>query len=200
MPLQLDIPLEKEYQLEETDNRFGIKDGATTVIIRQATQSAHERRANLFSNIVRELSSSDEDADIVRLIQRFSFEELKRIEVFLTLKGCNILNDKGKPLFRFNARGLISERDFNEPEFKCPRGAGHDLHVQVDILSDDQENDHPENNRFAPRSARGKQYNQRKEPVDQDFSEKQGFPAGFPAFYEINRFFGNIAVPDQHEL
>lgn len=131
MPLQLDVPFEQEFQLERTDEQFKVKDGSTSVTIRQATQEAHERRANLFSNIVRELSSNEDDADIVRLIQRFSFEELKRIEVFLTMKGCNILDDKGKPLFRFSSSGRISEKNFNEAWGILPPMVAEEIHEKV---------------------------------------------------------------------
>lgn len=130
MPLELAPPLEEEFELERTDQRFGIKDGSTTVTIKQATQRGHEKRAALFSNIVRELSSNDE-ADMVRLIQRFSFEELKRIESYLTMAGCNILDENGKPLFRFDAKGRIPEGKFNDAWGQLPPLVAEEIHEKV---------------------------------------------------------------------
>lgn len=135
MPLQLRVPLEQEFELKESDRRFGSEGESTRITIRQATQAAHERRAALFANVIRELGK-DSGEDVVRLIQRFSFEELKRIEVFLTLVGCNILGPDDKPLFRFNSNGKMSEADFNEawgklPPFVCDEM--HDCVLEVNV-------------------------------------------------------------------
>ena len=80
MPLKIKVPTVREFVLSKSDTVYGVEGEPTRISIRQATQASHERRSNLFSNIIRELSNSDE---AVRLIQRFSLEELKRIEVFL---------------------------------------------------------------------------------------------------------------------
>lgn len=126
MPLQLSVPLEKEFVLEKTDEAYGVTE-PTKVTIRQAAQSGHERRASLFSNIVREMARGDQD-DIVRLIQRFSFEELKRIEVYLTLVGCNITDEHNKPLFKFSSNGHISESSFTEAWGKLPPLVATEIH------------------------------------------------------------------------
>jgi hypothetical protein len=113
MPLKMLAPIEKEFDLIKTDAYFNVKDGSTKVLIRQATQSGKERREGLWANVIRELNR-DPDEDLVRLIQRFSLEELKRIETFLTLRACNILDENGKMLFNFDSHGNIKEQDFND--------------------------------------------------------------------------------------
>lgn len=106
MPLKIKVPAIKEFVLSKSDTVFGVEGEPTRISVRQATQAAHERRSNLFSNIIRELSTSDE---AVRLIQRFSLEELKRIEVFLTLAACNIEDENGNSLFQFSSDGFLKD-------------------------------------------------------------------------------------------
>jgi len=128
MPVHLSVPLEKDFVLEKCDKEFGVPDGEPTrVSIRQATQGEHERRAALFSNIIREMAKNDSQ-DIVRLIQRFSFEELKRIEVFLTLKACNIVGPDDKLLFSFDAKGRITEQKFREAWDALPPSVAQEIH------------------------------------------------------------------------
>lgn len=131
MPLQMKVPLEKEYTLVRSDKMFEIPENEPTrVTIRQGKQRAHEKRAALFSQIVREMSKNEHD-DIVRLIQRFSFEELKRIEVYLTLSSCNMLNEDGRQLFGFNAQGRISEGDFNDAWYQLDPSVAQEIHECV---------------------------------------------------------------------
>jgi len=132
MPIRLDVPLEKEYMLEETDKTFGVSDSEPTrVTIRQATQGEHERRAALFSQVIREMARDSSQDDIVRLIQRFSFEELKRIEVQLTMKGCNIVGPDGKLLFKYNADGKMGEHAFKEAWDVLPPSVASEIHDKV---------------------------------------------------------------------
>jgi len=113
MPIQMKVPMVKDYTLVKSDRARDIPEPESTRIsVRQGRQEAHERRAALFSQVIREMSRNESE-DVVRLIQRFSFEELKRIEVFLTLTACNILDENGRDLFKFNSQGHIAESDFN---------------------------------------------------------------------------------------
>jgi hypothetical protein len=129
MPIRLDVPLEKEYTLEKSDKVFGVAAAESTrVTIRQATQGEHERRAALFSQVIREMARDSSQEDVVRLIQRFSFEELKRIEVQLTMKSCNILGADGKLLFKFNADGRISEDKFRDAWDVLPPSVATEIH------------------------------------------------------------------------
>lgn len=131
MPIHLSVPLEKDYVLERTDEVYGVPDGEPTrITVRQATQGEHERRAALFSQIVREMAKNDAQ-DLVRLIQRFSFEELKRIEVQLTLKACNIVGPDDKLLFSFDAKGRINEQKFREAWDLLPPAVAMEIHEKV---------------------------------------------------------------------
>ena len=129
MPLQLGIPLEKEFVLERTDESFENDGTPTTIVVRQARQGEHERRAALFAKIVRETSSDEED--IIRLVQRFSFEELKRLECFLSLKACNIERPDGSPLWDFDKKGNIRESAFNEGWRQLPTFVAEEIHECV---------------------------------------------------------------------
>jgi len=131
MPLQMKVPTEKDYTLSRSDKLFGVPESEPTrITIRQGKQRAHERRAALFSQIVREMSKNESD-DIVRLIQRFSFEELKRIEVYLTLVACNILDEDNRLLFKFNSHGIISEDDFNAAWGQLDPSVAQEIHECV---------------------------------------------------------------------
>jgi len=132
MPIQLSVPLEQDFPLEDSDKAYGSKDDPTptTVTIRQAMQGEHERRAALFASIVREQSINAPE-EFVRFIQRFSFEELKRVETFLTLSGSNIKGPDGKPLWKFPRNGQISESDFNIGWAKLPPLVAREIHNKV---------------------------------------------------------------------
>jgi len=128
MPVQLAVPLEQEFILEKTDADYGEKGSPpTTILVRQARQGEHERRAALFASIVREQSINAPE-EFVRFVQRFSFEELKRLEVFLTLKACNIENSEGKPLWRFSKNGTINEVEFNKGWAILPQSVATEIH------------------------------------------------------------------------
>jgi hypothetical protein len=126
MPLQLSAPLEKDFTLTAIDERYGNTGEATKIRVRQATQAAHERRAQIFSEVARVIKQNDPLIDqSIEIRQRWSLEELKRLEVFMTLVGCNILNEDGNPLFRFAKRGgrtelAMSEMDFNRAWGQLP--------------------------------------------------------------------------------
>ena len=100
MPFQLSAPKKKEFQLEKSDEALGNtgkESVPTTVLIRQATQGDVELRNALFADFTREY-----DGRMVKVTQRISYDDIRRLEVFLTLCACNIINAKGDPLFVFN--------------------------------------------------------------------------------------------------
>jgi len=132
MPIRLDVPLEKEYVLEKSDKVFQVAASESTkVTIRQATQGEHERRASLFSQVIREMARDSSQEDVVRLIQRFSFEELKRIEVQLTMRSCNIIGPDGKLLFKYNSDGRLDEHKFREAWDSLPPSVADEIHECV---------------------------------------------------------------------
>jgi hypothetical protein len=135
MPIRLAIPLVKEYTLAESDEAYGIVDQPTRISIRQATQGQHEKRAALFANIIREWSNN---AEGFRLVQRFSFEELKRIEVQLTLAGSSIEAEDGSILFKFNDKGFITdEAAFRKAWDALPPMVAAEIHKKVIELNVD---------------------------------------------------------------
>lgn len=97
MPIKLIAPLVKTFVLERSDARYGNDGEATEVTIRQASQLEHERRQNKFSTLERKYS--DLSPDEVTVVQNIPMEELKRLETYLTLCECNIVDEDGKPLF-----------------------------------------------------------------------------------------------------
>jgi hypothetical protein len=113
MPLQLQIKLEKIFELKRSDEKYGGE--GTTVTIRQASQYQHEKRQEIFSNMRSKYSTSGDDVEI---FQRFNALELHRLDVRLTMADCNIIDEEGKPLFKFakdnKGRSYLSMTD---PEF-----------------------------------------------------------------------------------
>lgn len=99
MPIRLSAPIIKTFALEKTDNRYeNDSDSPTTVTIRQATQAQHEHRQSIFATLERRYD--DYKPDQTTLVQTANMEELKRLEVWLTLVESNITKEDGKqPLF-----------------------------------------------------------------------------------------------------
>lgn len=106
MPLKLAAPIIKDFPLDKADALFGNDGEPTMVTIRQAKQGAQERRTEVFSEISRVMKMlPQDDNDEVTLKSQWSYEKLKRMEVYLTLVDCNVLGYDGKPLFRFKKDG-----------------------------------------------------------------------------------------------
>ena len=130
MPIRLIAPIQQEFILERSDINFENIGDPTTISIRQATQGDYERRNSLFSEWarVRKLDAPDE----IRYVQSFSYEVVKRMEVFLSLAACNILNDDGDPLFKFsNNRVDMSEKEFQLSWDKLPLLIADEIHDKV---------------------------------------------------------------------
>ena len=127
MPLQMKSPLVKESHLEKSDAELGVTDGATMVTIRQATQGGHELRNDLFAEFKREY-----DGNSIRVVQRISFDDIRRREVFLTLSACNIMDENGKnPLFTFENGLLKNEAVFSKAWGKLPPIVANEIHEKV---------------------------------------------------------------------
>lgn len=144
MPAVLSLPLEKKITLYLTDEDSNTEnpDESTFVVVRQATQREVEKRAELTadaSRIFREGSSE------IEVKQRWSIEEQKRLEVYLTLANCNIgapVSEEEKPhnLFKFtkkNNRGYIamSEEEFNEAWGLLPAEWAEQIHEAVLVVN-----------------------------------------------------------------
>jgi hypothetical protein len=111
MPIQLATPKKKEFVLEKSDEALGNTGDAvepTKIVVRQATQGDVELRNALFADFTREY-----DGRIVKVVQRISYDDIRRLEVFLTLCSCNLLNAKGDSLFTFVNDRLVDQNAFN---------------------------------------------------------------------------------------
>jgi hypothetical protein len=136
MPLKLLAPLYEDFELTRTDEKYGEPNGEpTTVTVKQAAQHEHERRQLLFSKLER--SFSDLKPDVVTLVQDIPMEELKRLEVWLTLCESNILDENGKELFpskkgsNGHPRLSMSQTAFNEAWGKLPPDVATEIHDKV---------------------------------------------------------------------
>jgi hypothetical protein len=137
MPLKLSLPTEKDFVLERSDLAYGNDGEPTRVSIRQATQSQNEKRSHIYSEVTNVINRDPEDLiPELQLRQHWSLEELKRVEVFLTLTSCNILDPNGSPLFRFKMVNDKSTLDMNNQEFaiawgKLPGDIALEIHEKV---------------------------------------------------------------------
>jgi hypothetical protein len=137
MPIKLSAPLEHEFTLDRSDKLFGTDGESTRITIRQATQEQKEKRDVVFSTITRIMSSVTSPDDEVALRQRWSWEELKRVEVFLTLVSCNLLDENGSPLFKFkNDKNGHQNLDMTDVAFrdawgKLPPEIADEIHENV---------------------------------------------------------------------
>jgi hypothetical protein len=130
MPLKVMSNNKKEFVLKKSDNEFSNKGEPTKVTIRQATQGDFEIRNDLFAEFKREY-----DGTAIRVIQRISFDDIRRKEVFLTLCECNILDDQDgdepKELFSFKDGRLTNEREFLSAWSKLHPSIANEIHEYV---------------------------------------------------------------------
>jgi hypothetical protein len=136
MPLKLTAPLEKTFVLEISDEVFGNDGDPTTVTIRQARQDAIEKRSYIYSEVTNILNATVELGAEMMLRQKWSIEQLNRMEVFLTMVGCDVLDVDGQPLFKFrseNGRQVLdmSERQFNVAWGKLDGVIASEIHSKV---------------------------------------------------------------------
>lgn len=131
MPIQLVAPVEKDFVLERTDLAYECEGEPTKVTIRQATQAQNERRSYIHSEVTQIINAQSTLAAELQLRQKWSIEELKRVEVYLTLIGCNLLGVDGKPLFVFKSNNGTAELDMTENQFRTAWGS-----LPVDIAQE----------------------------------------------------------------
>lgn len=136
MPVKLTTPLVKDFALERTDLAYPSDGDPTKITVRQATQAENERRSLIHSEVTQIINSSSALKEELQLRQQWSIEELKRMEVYLTLVGCNILDEDGNDLFRFKTVNGRQEIGMNENEFKrawgkLPPDIAQEIHEKV---------------------------------------------------------------------
>lgn len=110
MPLKITPPIQSSHILAKTDAHFGsTKGGSTSIMVRQASTGDVERRDDLFAEFKKTLGKNGD----LTLVQRLSWNEIRRVQVFLTLAACNIIDETGEPLFVFDNNRLPNEVIFN---------------------------------------------------------------------------------------
>lgn len=135
MPLQLTAPIIKIFTLDASDKKYGNEGEPTTVTIRQATQGQHAERQSLFSTLERKWSELDPDQ--VSLVTQLSSAELMRMEVWLTLTECNLLDEEGDLLFpsKKNGKGdsviSMTRKQFNDAWAKLFPDVALEIHSKV---------------------------------------------------------------------
>jgi len=82
MSKKIPRPIEQEFPLDRWDPD-------DKVVIRQATQAAHERRSMLFAEVTRVYRDAAA-AGVQEIKQSISPQEVRRIEVQLTLQACTL--------------------------------------------------------------------------------------------------------------
>ena|SRR3990167_797193 len=120
MALKLAAPLIETVKLEDIDPT-----GETFAVFVQATMEQHERRNAIFAD--REYSWADSEVGVIRQRSKWNPDEQARLEVFLTLRDCNITDDKDNLLFPFK-NGKIGESQFYQAWAKMPPEWASSLH------------------------------------------------------------------------
>ena len=135
MPLRLTTPIIKDFVLVDTDIKYGVGDESTKVVIKQASQMDNERRSNVLSKTTR-LFDNETGLTKFKLTSEWSMAELMRMEVRLTLVGCNIEDENGKPLFKFKTEEGVPVMDMTDREFerawgKLPGDIAQEIYEKV---------------------------------------------------------------------
>ena len=136
MPLKISIPLEETHVLERSDAAYGNDGEPSRVTVRQATQAQNEKRSHIYSEVTNVINRSDEMSAELQLRQHWSLEELKRMEVFLTMVDCNVLAPNDEPLFKFRQKGNkqvmnMTTNEFAEAFGKLPTDIASEIHSMV---------------------------------------------------------------------
>lgn len=135
MPLRLTAPLYETYELTRSDELYGNTDEPTTVTVKQAAQGEHEQRQSLFAKLEQRWNQLSPDE--VSLVQNISMEEVKKLEVFLTLVDCNIMDFEEKPLFpskkdrQDNPQLAMSKKAFADAWAKLLPETAEEIHEKV---------------------------------------------------------------------
>lgn len=138
MALKLDAPYEEKFFLNLPEEEGVAETDLTFVVIRQASQHQHERRASLAKQTSTVYKKDSEEAEYK---QYYSAEEQKRLEAYLTLTECNIEAEASTPekpeyLFKFRTSGknaglAMSEQEFAEAWGKLPMHWAAAIHDKV---------------------------------------------------------------------
>ena len=133
MAIKLTAPVNETFVLTKSDKKFKNEGEPTKISVRQASQGEQEQRARVFAEISRVIENEDVFGTTSMAIrQSWSMEELKRVEVYLTLADCNIEDENGDPLFKFrNGRLAMQESEFKNAWYKLPPSVADEIHEKI---------------------------------------------------------------------
>jgi Mn-containing catalase len=135
MPIKLIAPIYSTFTLDKSDAVYAKEgDEPTTVTIKQARQGEAELRANYFAKLERKWN--DDTPGEVTLIQNIGYEELKRLEVWLTMVECNLEDENGKAMFPSKQIAghpvlAMSKSQFYDTWSKLPSDIADEIHGKV---------------------------------------------------------------------
>lgn len=115
--LQLPLPVEKEIPLNLPIDEDPGQDAF--VKVRLATVEEEHSVSELTKNVTRQYNA-DGSMNVTFL---YSNPDLRRLQVYLTMTDCSILDESGdKPLFRFQRDGGIMRSAMSRAEFNAAWG------------------------------------------------------------------------------
>jgi hypothetical protein len=141
MALKLAAPIEKTFELEETDKEFPAEDGTdkepTIVTVKQASQKESETRLDMFSKYKTVLKVYEDGSQEMSNEENRNILRIQRKDAFLTLVGCNIQwqpEGKKKPenLFKFeNGKIAMTETEFADAWGMLPAFVCREIHSKI---------------------------------------------------------------------
>lgn len=123
MAAKLKPVLEETFDLTRTDTLLENTGEPTKVTVVQATMGGHDKRMSLWAEFKRSIS----DEGDVEVTQNVSPAEVRKLEVFLTLRSCNLEDYDGSPLFKFP----LKEKEFEIAWAKLPPAIADEIHEKV---------------------------------------------------------------------
>jgi hypothetical protein len=125
MPVRLSPATKSTYRLEKTDEEFK-SETPTMISVHLATQGDVEARNELWADYKRVI-----DGKVTTIVQRLSFDDVRREEVFLTLASCDIEDADGKPLFTFKNDHIADKAAFRNSWNQLPPLIANEIHEKV---------------------------------------------------------------------
>lgn len=125
MGLKLSAPLEKKFDLVDADKNYHGE--GTYVVIRQATVKENRQRAEQNKEIIRETTVEGNE----RTILNYSYYNTQRMEVYLTLCDCNLIDSDGQNLFKFKDNRIRDWSEFVSAWDKLPTDIAAEIHDKV---------------------------------------------------------------------
>lgn len=126
--------LEQSFDLPKTDallENVGDTAEASKVTIVQATMGQHDKRMALWAEFKRSVTEDVNGKERYEVTQNVSPADVRKLEVLLTMRACNLEDHDGSPLFKFP----LEERPFNKAWAKLPPLVADEIHEKVLALN-----------------------------------------------------------------